>query len=287
MKNKITEPYLILQLMLFSNYLRFIEKNKNFSSIIDEETLLKSLKYFDIDKQIITQIKKYIHDKFISFGQKFDLIVNTKSLEIIMIYDNSNLFIGFNETEIYFNTSKIIDTVKDISTFLDMRLKTINKKIKVHSGYYNILFYEDILSKIIKKIDTFNQENNIKNIYMFGFSAGGTLSTICSYFLTQKFKEINFILYPISYVKPGNKYFIKKLESIINLSIYPIINNKDIVPNLPPLNYYKNFTNNILLKKDFENISGDKINICEYNHLNEHYLNSYIIKYVNILEKNN
>ncbi len=283
-KNK---EYLILKTMLFSNYLKYIEKNKEFSSKITQSKILECLKNSNINKKTIGKIKKIISSGKISFGQNFDLLVNSQDLEAMIIYDGPDLFIGFNSTEIGLQPGEIIDTIKDIKTFFDLELKIIsdNKKIKVHSGYYDILFFENIIEKIINKIMGLNEKKIIKNIYIIGHSAGGTIASICSYILTEKFKENNFYLYPTGYVKPGNHNFIKHLYNIPNLVICPIINKNDIVPILPPLPDYKNFNKNKLLRSKIKIISGEKINLANNNSIIDHYQSSYIENFTYIITK--
>ncbi len=230
-----------LKLIVLSNFIHNQDFGKYYKAKLSNEKIKEVLQKQNIDKKII----KFI-DKNINYEGKFKYLVNSDDLEC-MIYEeknnsHNNLYIIFNGTEFEFK----IDFFKDVITFLKLNQEKLDNGVKIHSGYYNILFENNILDKIYSKI----KNNKYDNIFITGHSSGGGIATILSYLLNIKFPNIIINLIPFASIKVGNKKFIDYLNSSKNIIITPIINSHDLVPILPPFDCYKNIKKNITIYED-------------------------------------
>lgn len=264
-----------LKLLILCNFIHLVDYNSNYESELSNKKILKILQKQDISSKIINFIGENL-----SFKGKFKYKYNSDDLECMFYHEpkNNDLYIVFNGTEFEFN----VDFLKDASTFLHLEQNKFNNHIKIHSGYYDILYKDKIIYKIINLI----KNNTYTNIYLTGHSSGGGLATICSYILTQKFPKINFNLIVFASIKVGNKYFIKYLEKCTNIKITSIINSHDLVPILPPLQSYCSFDNIIKIGKKIN--YNTNINLFNNYSIPDHYTKNYIIETYNyIINKKN
>ncbi len=264
----------IFKCLLLCKFIRDADLKKTYKSKLSNSLIKNLLIKSNIDNSII----KFTSKTF-NFKGKFTYYTNKYDLES-MVYFNSkeeNLYIIFNGTE--FELS--IDFVQDALTFLKLNQNQIDKSIWVHSGYYNILFKDNVINKIFKKIEKYSY----KNLFVIGHSAGGGLANIFAYLLSEKYPNIKFYLNTFAPVKVGNKKFVKYLGKSQNIQITTLINSHDLIPILPPIKSYS-LLDNIIRIIDNKIIIDTSINIKNNFSIKDHFLDRYIDNLFGYIEKN-
>lgn len=145
---------------------------------------LSQLNPSDINNNDATfsNIRKIIIDNNMNF------IINDK-LKCYMFNYNNTIFIVFYSTIIY---------KKPMIKFKD--------KIKINKDIF--LIYNTIHDNLIKYINDYNKDKNIKKIYVCGYNIGGTFATVASAILAEKFKHMYLIsCYTFGSLKAGNRHF--------------------------------------------------------------------------------
>ncbi len=265
-ENKYNE---VLKCAVLCKYVYYADKQINFNSDLTIEKIKECL----INEQIPLETINYIKNNY-NFAGTINYLTNSDDLEC-MLYeeDKTKLYIIFNGTENKF----ALDTIYDIKTFMHFKLKSIknilSKNIKVHSGYYNILYKENIIKKICKHIE----KNNYKSLCLGGHSAAGGLCSLATFIINNKFPRLPIELNVFASVKPGNKDFINFLEKSSNIKINSFVYSHDIVPLLPPLKSYSYFSNPIKLENG-EAIENFSMNIFNNYSIPNHFMNNYLIE---------
>ncbi len=261
-----------LKLIVLCCFIHNQDFGKNYKDKLSNEKVKEVLQKKNIDKKIIKNINQKIN-----YDGKFKYFVNSDDLEC-MLYEEKNdtindLYIILNGTEFEFK----IDFLKDAVTFLKFDQEKIDKGVKIHSGYYNILYKEHIIYKIFDKI----KKNKYDNIFITGHSAGGGIGTILSYLVTKEFPNININLITFGSIKVGNKKFIQYLTNCKNIIMTPIINSNDLIPVLPPFNCYSSLKKNIILYENKTKFNRD-IQLKNNYAISDH----FTIKYINNIYSN-
>jgi predicted lipase len=263
---------LILKYVILSKFIHYADHKHSYISSISMKKIVKCLESDNIDKNII----KYIKNNY-KFSGDFNYYTNSRDLECMVLKDNNELFIIFNGTEFKLN----YEGFNDIASFCDCRMKPVGDNIKVHSGYYNVLFNDNIIDKVIHHV----KKNKNLTINIIGHSCAGALSSLCTFILSKRFNNLNIKLFTFAAVKPGNKELIDYLENLSNIEITTISNNYDIVPCLPPLGGFCHFTNIINIFNDSSIIINSNPSIFNHYSINDHYLNSYVNTIFKLIDK--
>lgn len=247
---------IIFQSLLYSILVYNINnKNKN-KSINDIILDLKDSKdKFYLNKYLINNIN---NDKIIKvFFSKTThilciIIKNDKEKKIKIIFKGTtdNIHLEYN---LKINLRKI---------------KFLENNIKIHDGFYQQLFKDNFYYKIIKYIKKLNI-NNDYFLFFSGHSLGGVMASLFGYFSSFIFDNNKIVVISFGSCKIGNKYFQESFNNKNNLICYRIINENDIIINLPLLKYEHI---GIPIKLN-SNINYDII----YNHKYETYLKNLLI----------
>jgi hypothetical protein len=222
----------------------FIQKNNIYFNLIQFITLLNNKdflkntdKYFDIlNKQFPnTQIYGYFYNK----NRLHSLILlNHKYEEIIVVFRGSQYI------DEWFKNLYFIE--KEIS---------FNKNFKIHSGIYNMYTNNNIDKNIIYILENlFKYYPKYRKIFT-GHSKGGINSFLLTSELLSKFnKKYKYEIYNFGCPQILNYKFGLYLHNNNNIKIYNIINDPDIITNIPFLDKYHIGTeillknNNIIIK---------------------------------------
>lgn len=173
--------------------------------------------------------------------KKYNLeIINFKSEPLILLdYNDSNILICFKGTTNLLNALSVFD-----SNLSNKENK--NDKLLIHNGLYKI--YMQVEKQLIDRINVIIDNNEIENIYLTGFSLGGSLAILSSFRLKNIYKNINFFNYPLAPFKIGNEDFIKEYEKKkIKTNILCLEN--DFICKFPDKNLYKQINGNIFIIK--------------------------------------
>lgn len=122
-------------------------------------------------------------------------------------------------------------SMKDALTDLKIRKVKEDDKgrnIKIHQGFAQAINYvwEEILDAV-KDLDTHN------DIFVCGHSLGGALSKLAALRLTKEGHCIGGV-YTFGAPRIGNKNYADHYEKYLGLQTFLLINNKDIIPQIPP-----------------------------------------------------
>ena len=154
-------------------------------------------------------------------------IENDKDLECI-IYKNikdKRYVIIFRGTE----------SPEDWKNNLNVLKIELNKGITVHNGYYNQLIYNNSYEVIKEVVNNCNKPKF--EWWLTGHSAGGSLAILCSYLLSQDFKDKKFKVVSLANPKVGGPLFANDYNTINNIECWRVVYDKDIVPLMPPMGY--------------------------------------------------
>lgn len=137
----------------------------------------------------------------------------------------------------------VFNTTLDYNT--EKKLTKIYKNIKVHKGVFEqfakieMLLYKNILKLI---------DNKTLHICVCGYSVSGTLSSIASAFIADKYKNIyNVSCITFAAPKPGNIYFKKYFNTYVNISYR--LDTEDT--NNYYHTVYRHISNTILIDKNY------------------------------------
>lgn len=257
------------------------------NSFIPSTLKLNLLKYAQISENVYTYDDTKVDNTFkinekLNCNMKMIKYFNfDNNLGCMIIKDDvdKNLIISFK------GTTKIIDWKYNF----DFKLKSLNK-IKLHSGYYNMICDSNILS--ILKDEIYNLDPNY-NINLCGHSAGGAKSIITSYYLANTFKNRKFNVYTYGCPRVGDINFTKRYNNLKNTEHYRVSYKNDIVTAFPFYKYHhleKSFRLRRILNKDKK-----YVNIIDNSKYNKLYTFSLfkcnnvfdhnIANYVNFLTK--
>ena len=221
-------------------------------SIIDYNIIFKSLLYSILVYNINNKNKsKSIDNIILDLNESKDKYYLNKYL-IKNINDDKIMKIFFcKETHILCIVIKN-DTEKKISIIfkgttdnihieynLKIKLRKINfldnDNIKIHDGFYQQLFRNRFYNKVINYIKNINKNDYL--LFFIGHSLGGVMASLFGYFSSFLFNKNKLVIISFGSSKIGNKYFKESFSNQSNLICYRIINNNDIIINLPLLNY--------------------------------------------------
>ena len=244
-----------------------LKKEKNYFTI--NNLNIESLKISNTRKHILRDLFKLYENDNYNIIKLFD--INGVQVGIILNHSDKRINLVFRGSD------ELSDWLHNFFIFkknINNNIKVNN--IKVHSGFYKLLFnnnlYTDILNEIIKLT---NQYTDYK-LNVTGHSLGGALATLFSFFLSY---SITSKIYIYSFASPrvGNRIWANIFNNKENLIHYRFVNQKDIVTAIPYF-YYSHCGNYININK---NSSVDVINKQDYKDINS-IRNYYSVKDHNI-----
>ena len=122
---------------------------------------------------------------------------------------------------------------------LKIKLRQINflddENIKVHDGFYQQVFKDDFYYKVINYVKKINSNNYL--LFFIGHSLGGVMASLFGYFSSYIFINSKIVVISFGSCKMGNKYFQESFNNKNNIICYRIINENDIIINLPIIKY--------------------------------------------------
>jgi len=242
-----------------NNELKLIKKDNIFTI---NDLKIDTLKISPIRKKILRDLfKLHINDKYDAVINK---IIDINGVQIIIVTNNTNKRIN-----VVFRGS---DELSDWFANLFVVKKNLGDNIKVHSGFYNLLFKDNLYNIISNEIRKIHNIYSDYTLNIVGHSLGGALATLYSYFLSY---EIDTNIYVFSFASPrvGNKNWCNIYDNTTNIIHFRYVNRKDIVTAIPYL-FYSHCGHYIKINK--KNVI-DVINKTNYKDINS-FVNYYSIK---------
>ncbi len=167
------------------------------------------------------QINYFISDKITDL--QASIITNEINIKTLDIY------VVFRGSESFFDLIYDIQTIKIV----------LRDNIKVHNGFHKQLFLNGAYQKIHDELNKILETNKNKhcNIHITGHSLGGSLAILFGYlYATETNKNITIVTFASPRV--GNIDFQKNFNSMKNIKMYRIENDKDIITTMPFFKYY-------------------------------------------------
>lgn len=251
-----------------------LKKEKNNFTI--NNLNIESLKISNTRKNILRDLFKLYENDNYNIIKLFD--INGVQVGIILNHSDKRINVVFRGSD------ELSDWLHNFFIFkkhINNNIKLNN--IKVHSGFYKLLFnnnlYTDILNEIIKLT---NQYTDYK-LNVTGHSLGGALATLFSFFLSH---SITSKIYIFSFASPrvGNRTWAIIFNNKKNLIHYRFVNQKDIVTAIPYfyyshcgnyININKNSLVNVINKQDYKDINS----IINYYSVRDHNIDKYYINF--------
>ena len=218
---------------------------------------IESLKISNTQKIMIGDLFKLNHVENIFINKLF----NINNIQVAIIFNNQQGYINI----IFSGQDDFLDLLNPLHIFKKQIGNNIDvKNIKVHGGFYDLLFknnlYSDVLNEIIKLQDL----HPGCRINIAGHCIGGALATLFGFFLSYSIRS-NINIFSFGSPRVGNKKWANIFNSKNNLIHYRFVNQNDII-NLFPHFYYhhcgdmlfikKNCCIDFINKKDYEDTSS-------------------------------
>jgi hypothetical protein len=115
--------------------------------------------------------------------------------------------------------------------------RSLGKGVRVHRGFYNQLFHDDVYEKLKTLLTTQLADNPGWDVYITGHSLGASLSTLSGFLLAQAFPTIQFQVVAFASPKCGNAAFKAAFHALPNLHQYRICYALDCMTALPTIWY--------------------------------------------------
>lgn len=223
---------------------KFIEH----SDVVDFIGLILLLENYcnEIDKYEISE-GKFINDlesNSFDISQKDHLINNLSQKSssgnvVDFIFDEKNdLQIAFSISHLSNRITVVFRSMIDEFEWYcntPSMMNNLEKKIHVNTFFYNQL--SENMCKIEKIIQDLSISYPTYNIFFTGYSLGGALSLLSSYFITKKFSHVHVTNVTFGSPRVGDLNWKESFEDLKNLTHYRITNDKDILTALPLMNY--------------------------------------------------
>lgn len=134
------------------------------------------------------------------------------------------IFRGTEDTDDWIADAKII---KDPSKFVNAP-----DDVKIHRGFQNALFDEDIMGQVeAKVIELVGEEGEV---FITGHSLGGSKAHIAATYLADKYPTMKATMINFGAPRFGNEAYKKWSESLSNLSAWRYVNDYDAIPRFIP-----------------------------------------------------
>lgn len=220
---------------------------------------MENLKYFLNLAEISYKPKDEI-ESTLSGVRYFDsLNWSDECTQFFLYYKGSTLYIVFR------GSSSASDFVTDVKFFLnELPNEFLSQKnnIKVHSG-----FLEQFLSVRSTILNQIALCPAAYEICVIGHSLGGSLATLCAFFLKTVYPRRFIKCVTFGSPRVGNDDFVKKFDEIINKSIR-CVNADDIVTRRPYWGY-------LHVKGEYNIGKSANVFYNFFGNVKDHYLSSY------------
>eukprot|EP00340_Litonotus_pictus_P003541 CAMPEP_0170534534 /NCGR_PEP_ID=MMETSP0209-20121228/92330_1 /TAXON_ID=665100 ORGANISM="Litonotus pictus, Strain P1" /NCGR_SAMPLE_ID=MMETSP0209 /ASSEMBLY_ACC=CAM_ASM_000301 /LENGTH=215 /DNA_ID=CAMNT_0010834071 /DNA_START=269 /DNA_END=913 /DNA_ORIENTATION=+ len=158
--------------------------------------------------------------------------------------------------------TKLISVSGSFDSSLDPTEKVKGEENKIDDGILaHSEFMKEYLSVRKYILEAVNEENEVNQIFISGFSVAGAVANICALDLSLNIKlksrKIKYNLITIGAPKAGNEPFADQLSNTIKGFNLRFVFNNDIVPKSPPSPYVHSGT-----KVVFENTSTSRCTSC-------------------------
>jgi hypothetical protein len=220
---------------------------------------MDNLKYFLELAEISYKSKEDI-EKQLDGARYFDSLKwSDECAQFYLYYKGSTLYIVFR------GSSSASDFVTDVKFFLNElpnEFLAQKNNVKVHSGFLEQFL--SVRSTIINQIALCPVSFEV---CVIGHSLGGSLATICAFYLKTVYPKRNVKCVTFGSPRVGNDDFVKKFNEILNKSIR-CVNADDIVTRRPYWGY---------MHVNGEYLIGKSSNVFYnfFGSVRDHYLSSY------------
>ena len=239
---------------------------------------IESLKISNTRKIILRDLFKLYEDD----NYNYDIIklfdINGVQVGIILNHSDKRINVVFRGSD------ELSDWLYNLFIFkknINNNIKLNN--IKVHSGFYKLLFNHNLYTDILNEIKKLTNQYTDYKLNVTGHSLGGALATLFGFFLSY---SITSKIYIFSFASPrvGNRKWANIFNNKENLIHYRFVNQKDIVTAIPYfyyshcgnyININKNSTVDVINKQHYK----DKNSIINYYTVRDHNIDKYYINF--------
>lgn len=180
-------------------------------------------------------------DEFNIPNYEFKFVQNEKFINDTQVYVAKHsqqpiIVIAFRGTEMnwkdWLTDVHFLSSGYTYSKWFKKWLITLFSLKRVHSGFFNA--YKTVRSDVYNEVKKLLPDNLIEaKVLVTGHSLGATLATLCALDLKEKYPQLDINLYTYGSPRVGNKHFVNYFKKKIKVS-WRIVNDKDIVPSVPP-----------------------------------------------------
>jgi len=128
------------------------------------------------------------------------------------------------------------DWLTNINLFReDSKFDHAPNNVKLHRGFQNAVFTEDVLPMIETKVLDLVGANSNGKLFITGHSLGGALAHITAAYMADRYQNLQVQMINFGAPRFGNKAFKEWTENNLkNLSAWRFVNRNDIVPRIVP-----------------------------------------------------
>lgn len=251
-----------------------LKKEKNKFTI--NNLNIESLKISNTRKNILRDLFKLYENDNYNIIKLFD--INGLQVGIILNHSDKRINVVFRGSD------ELSDWLHNFFIFkknINNNIKVNN--IKVHSGFYKLLFNNNLYTDILNEIKKLTNQYTDYTLNVTGHSLGGALATLFGFFLSY---SITSKIYIFSFASPrvGNRIWANIFNNKENLIHYRFVNQKDIVTAIPYfyyshcgnyININKNSSLHVINKQDYKDINS----IINYYSARDHNIDKYYINF--------
>jgi predicted lipase len=251
-----------------------LKKEKNNFTI--NNLNIESLKISNTRKNILRDLFKLYENDNYNIIKLFD--INGLQVGIILNHSDKRINVVFRGSD------ELSDWLHNFFIFkknINNNIKVNN--IKVHSGFYKLLFNNNLYTDILNEIKKLTNQYTDYTLNVTGHSLGGALATLFGFFLSY---SITSKIYIFSFASPrvGNRIWANIFNNKENLIHYRFVNQKDIVTAIPYfyyshcgnyININKNSSLHVINKQDYKDINS----IINYYSARDHNIDKYYINF--------
>lgn len=251
-----------------------LKKEKNKFTI--NNLNIESLKISNTRKNILRDLFKLYENDNYNIIKLFD--INGLQVGIILNHSDKRINVVFRGSD------ELSDWLHNFFIFkknINNNIKVNN--IKVHSGFYKLLFNNNLYTDILNEIKKLTNQYTDYTLNVTGHSLGGALATLFGFFLSY---SITSKIYIFSFASPrvGNRIWANIFNNKENLIHYRFVNQKDIVTAIPYfyyshcgnyININKNSSVHVINKQDYKDINS----IINYYSARDHNIDKYYINF--------
>jgi len=260
--------------------------NCNKELILKKEQNNFSINTLNIDDLKISIVRKNIlRDYFNAQDMKnnnyyINKFFDINGVQIAIVLNHQDKIINL----VFRGSDELSDWLFNFHIFKKQISNNINiKNIKVHSGFYKLLFKNNLYTDIQNEIINLKKQYTNYTLNITGHSLGGALATLFGYFLSYSISDK---IYIFSFASPrvGNRNWANIFNKKENLLHYRFVNQKDIITAIPYFYYYHcgNYINtnkknsiDYINKEDYKDINSIK----NYHSIKDHGIERYYVNF--------